>query len=104
MRVAIPDDATDEQADKLRADAFQTALTHAASDPETRLRMILGETANAYGYLIAALRGKLNTAGPEVKALASKFATDATLVRLGIRDAELAALTQRLLEDAVDGC
>ena len=59
LRADLPADATDEQVDQIRADAFKAALTHAATDPGIRAKMILGETAKEIGDVYDRLLAKL---------------------------------------------
>src|ERR1700680_1141293 len=43
LKAEIPEGATTKDVTDIRAGAFRTALTHAATDPAIRLKMLLGE-------------------------------------------------------------
>ena len=65
-------------------DAFQTALNVAGSDPETRLRMILGEAYQKYLELCRWTLDELRKDEPKAPgliALAERFAGDPSLLR-----------------------
>jgi hypothetical protein len=103
MRAELPPDATDQEVTNIRAEGFRQALTHAATDAEFRLRMIMGESVRDYHDLLDKLRAKLLAEPQAVRDLAMKFAGRPDLLAKPIRDATVAHVQQVILIDATEG-
>ncbi len=99
MRVDLPEDGTAGEVTDIRAEAFKTALTHAATDPLMRLQMIAGEFYRKYQDLVRDLREELAKESPAVRELAAKWAADPSHIArlLGDRP-EVIAVQQKLIE------
>ncbi len=102
LAAEYPEGATPEQKKDVRAAAFQHALLMASSDPEIRLRMILGE---AYQRYMAVVRWIVDEIGKDeakacgLRKVAERFAIDPSLLEMK-RPAGLtpsAIVTQRRL-------
>jgi hypothetical protein len=101
MRVDLPKDGTPQEIKDVRAQAFKTALTTAATDPLMRLQMIMGEFYRKHQDLVWDLRQELAKESPAMQELAMKWACDPSHIQrlLGDRH-EVIAIQQRLIEDA----
>ena len=102
MRVDLPKDGTPREITDIRADAFKTALTHAATDPLMRLQMIMGEFYRKHNYLVLELSRELAKESPDVQELAKKWAGDPSHIQrlLGDRE-EVIAVQQNLIEQVI---
>ena len=100
MRVDLPQDATDQEVTEIRAEGFRQALTHAATDAEFRLRMVMGETYSEYQELLRRLQAKLAAESEAVQLLAIKYAARPDLLAAPIRDPTVAHVQQVILIDA----
>ena len=79
------------------ADAFKIALTHAATDPETRVRMILGEAYTRLNGVVEWLRLELLKENAEVNLVAKRLDLQPELLTRKIGEPDVAATQQKLL-------
>ncbi len=75
LKAEYPEGASQAEVTDIRAKAFQTALVHAATDPEIHVKMLVGAAGNEYQTVVWMLAHKIWKAGPEVVALARRFAS-----------------------------
>jgi hypothetical protein len=102
----IPADATKERRTAIVAGAYQAALSIASSDPEVRLRMILGEAYQRYSEVFVWMAREIakdEERAPGLIALAKTWSSDRRPLLVGYPDfmAEaIGAVQQMLIEDA----
>jgi hypothetical protein len=102
------DENRDERV-KVMAEGFKTALHHGATDPEIRLRMLMGEAYAKWHDFMTWFKGELDREPPEVREMAARFVENADLL-LRERDNKVLAkqlellsrVTQELVSDAVE--
>jgi hypothetical protein len=90
------DDETPEERVKAMADAYRRALNHVAVDPETRLRMLMGEAYAKWRSLMEWFKRELDREPPEVREMAARFVGNADLL-LHERDDKVLAKQLELL-------
>lgn len=100
MRAEFPEDATRQEKKEIVATAYEHAFEHARTDPEMRLRMIMGEAYRKYAEAIRYIQTELAKEPEAVRLLANKFAGRPDLIAKPIRDATVAHTHQVLLIDA----
>jgi hypothetical protein len=92
--------ANPEERTAVMAKGFEMALTHAATDPELRLRMILGEACCKLNDVVSWLRLELEKEKAEVREMARKFDRQPELLARKVAE-PIASVQQRLLHSAL---
>ena len=103
MTIETPEDATPQEKKVIRAKGIEKALTDVTTDPEFRLRMLMGETFGDYQRVLDTLREKLSKESDAVRLLAAKWAGRPDLLGKPITDPTVAHVQHILLIDATNG-
>ncbi len=103
MSIETPEDASPEERKQIRAKGIEQALTDVATDPEFRLRMLMGEAYADYQRVLGTLQDKLGKESDAVRMLALKWAGRPDLLSKPIKDATVAHAQHIILIDATNG-
>ncbi len=95
LKADLPEDP--DKRGEVIADAFKIALLHAQSDPEMRLRMILGEAYSRMNAVIDWLSGELAKESVKLHDMAAKFDRQPELLTRKIGESDVASAQQKLL-------